>query len=375
MRNIKLYVIELLLFISIIVFNLIYKSELFLNISIIVLTIVSYLLFGFYKDNSYIKSNVNRIVIACLLSFFIITYSVGLFTGYNHTIFKFETGYFLKIVGLTFIVILCEELLRYIVAKKSIKSKLPIIVYTIILCILNIIIEINGYDFSDREVVFVFLSVVVITVISREVLCSYLTYNVSLIPCIIFKSIIVLYEFVLPIIPKLGSYLYSVFNLVLVYCIFFFSNRIITYSDKKDKYTNKMTRRVIYIPILALLMVIVVLVSGFLKYKMIAVASNSMLPVYEKGDAIIYEKVKADKLKIGDILAFQRDDIIVTHRIVEIRKKINYVFITKGDNNNSVDSFEVDASNVLGKVIYKIKYIGYPTVWINEFFKGGEFSQ
>lgn len=374
MKNIKVYIIEALLFISIIVFNLIYKNEMFLNFSIILLTIISCLLFGFFKDNSYIKNNINRIVIACLLSFFVVTYSIGLFTGYNNTIFQFKTDYIFRIIILTFVTIICEELLRYIIAKKSISNKAPIIIYTVLLSLLNIIIEINGYNLSERETIFVFISVVVLTVISREVLCSYLTYNVSLIPCIIFKSIIVLYEFILPIIPKLGNYLFSVFNLLLVYCIFYFSNRIITYSDKKDKYTRKTIRKVIYVPILVLLMIIVVLVAGIFKYKMIAVASNSMFPIYEKGDAVIYEKVSADKLGIGDILAFQKENIIVTHRIVEIRKNTNYVFITKGDNNDSIDSFEVNASDVLGKVLYKIKYIGYPTVWLNEFFKGGKIS-
>ena len=194
----------------------------------------------------------------------------------------------------------------------------------------------------------------------------------AVIPCIIFKVIITMYEYVLPIIPKLGNYLYSVFNLILVYCIFYFSNRIITYSDKKDKYTRVATRRIIYMPILAMLLIVVVLVSGFLRYKMIAVASGSMVPVYEKGDAVIYEKVSADDLQIGDILAFQKSKIIVTHRIVEIRdNSIKKVFITKGDANNGVDSYEVEASDVLGKVVYKVKYIGYPTVWINEFFKRG----
>ena len=372
MKDKKIYVIELLLFISIIVFNLFFKNELLLNISIIAITVGTYLLCGFYKDNSYVKGNVSRIVIANLLAFFIVTYTIGLFVGYGRTVFQLNIEYLLKVILLPIVVIISEEVLRYIVTKKSFKTKIPIIIFTIIMCILNIIIEINGYDFADREMVFIFISVVVITVISREALCSYLAYNVSLIPCIIFKVIITMYEYVLPIIPKLGNYLYSVFNLILVYCIFYFSNRIITYSDKKDKYTRVATRRIIYMPILAMLLIVVVLVSGFLRYKMIAVASGSMVPVYEKGDAVIYEKVSADDLQIGDILAFQKSKIIVTHRIVEIRdNSIKKVFITKGDANNGVDSYEVEASDVLGKVVYKVKYIGYPTVWINEFFKRG----
>jgi hypothetical protein len=50
------------------------------------------------------------------------------------------------------------------------------------------------------------------------------------------------------------------------------------------------------------------------------------------------------------------------------------VFKTKGDNNNAIDYFDVQGYNVLGKVIYKVKYIGYPTIWINDFFKRGEMN-
>ncbi len=374
MKNLKIYLIELILFISIIVFNIFYQNTTYLYISIIILTVVSFLLFGFHKDNSYIKGNVNRIIIAGLLSFFIVTYAIGLFVGFNKTPFLLTYSYILKVILFEFLVIFCEEILRYIIAKKSFDSKIPIIIFTIIMCVLNIIIEINGKNFSDREMVFIFTSVIIIPVISREVLCSYLTYNVSYIPSLLFKSIIILYEFVLPIIPNLGNYLYSVFNLILVYCIFYFSNRIIMYAEKSNKYSRKVTKGIIYIPILAILLVIVVLVSGFLKYKMIAVGSNSMLPTYEKGDAIVYEKVNVDDLKIGDIIAFKQSDVVITHRIVSIRKNNTYVFKTKGDNNNAIDYFDVQGYNVLGKVIYKVKYIGYPTIWINDFFKRGEMN-
>lgn len=373
-KNLKLYIIELLLLISIIVFNVVYESTLYLNISIVVITIISYFLFGFQKDNSYIKGNIVRIVISCLLSFFIVTYSIGLFVGFHKTILNLSANYLVRIVLIEFFVIFCEEILRFIVAKKSFDTMIPLILFTIIMCILNIIIEINGYNFNDREMVFIFSSVVVVTVISREVLCSYLTYKVSYIPSLLFKSVIVLYEFILPIIPNLGNYLFSVFNLILTYFIFYFSSKAIQYAEKSNKYTRKASKRIIYIPILIGLIIIVVLVSGFLKYRMIAIGSNSMVPVYEKGDAIIYEKVNADKLQIGDIIAFKQNDVIITHRIVSIKKNNSYVFKTKGDNNNAVDYFDVQGYNVLGKVMYKVKYIGYPTIWINDFFRRGEIN-
>ena len=43
-------------------------------------------------------------------------------------------------------------------------------------------------------------------------------------------------------------------------------------------------------------------------------------------------------------------------------------FFIIGDNNETVDANLVDEENVLGTVKYIVKYIGYPTVWLNERF-------
>ena len=376
MKNIQLYLVEILLFIFVIIFNIFYKNIYVLNGLIIATAIFCYFSFGYRKDNLYVKGSVIRIVVACLLSYFIISYSAGLFLGFNKTVLTFSVNYIARIVLLDFAVIVAEEVMRYIICKKSINSKWPLIVFTIVMCILNIITEVNGQYFEERELIFVFISSVVLPVISREILCSYLTSKVSPVPSIIFKSVIVLYEYVFPIIPSLGTYLYSTFNIFLPYFIYYFSSKTIAYAEKAKKYSLRASNRIIYVPILIVLIVIVILVSGILKYKMIAIGSNSMVPTYERGDAIIYEKIEDVKdLKIGDIIAFTKNGIVITHRISNIKNNNGVLtFKTKGDKNKNEDFFDVSSSEVLGLVEYRIEYIGYPTLWINEYFKGGEIN-
>lgn len=63
-----------------------------------------------------------------------------------------------------------------------------------------------------------------------------------------------------------------------------------------------------------------------------------------------------DELEVGDIITFYdtslgADDIVVTHRIVEIRQTSGGTsFITKGDANNTQDASPVDESDVIGVV-------------------------
>ena len=56
----------------------------------------------------------------------------------------------------------------------------------------------------------------------------------------------------------------------------------------------------------------------------------------------------------------------VVHRVVEKKQKNGeFLLITKGDNNNTVDQEPVTEQQLIGKVIYKIRYIGYPAIWLH----------
>lgn len=375
MKKHFVYVLELFLFISAITFNIFIKSDLLLKISIVIISVLYLLEYGLQKDNSYLKPLVTRIVISCLLSFLIVVYSIGLFTGFNNTVLKLNFSYLFNVVFLQFITVILLELMRYGICRNSVNSKKPIILFTIIMIVLNVVAEINGYNLKETEGVFVFICVVLLPVISRELLCSYLAYKVSYLPALIFKLVITLYQYVLPIIPNLGYYLYASFNLFLAYFIYFLSSKSIDYAEKAKVYVSKSTRKIIFIPLLIILLIIVLLVSGLFKYKMIAIGSNSMEPVYSRGDAVIYSKADASEVVKDDILVFVKNGVVVTHRIIKISGSGNEILIqTKGDANNTPDSFTVNSGDVLGIVKYKVKYIGFPTIWINELFEGREIN-
>ena len=56
----------------------------------------------------------------------------------------------------------------------------------------------------------------------------------------------------------------------------------------------------------------------------------------------------------------------VIHRVIEKKQKNGeYIFITKGDNNKSADSKPVYEDQVIGKCILKIRYLGYPAIWLH----------
>ena len=87
---------------------------------------------------------------------------------------------------------------------------------------------------------------------------------------------------------------------------------------------------------------------------------------------MLVKKLDAEDVRKDDILVFKKDRVIITHRVVEIEEHGDaFSFTTKGDNNDSADGFQATDEDVVGKVVSVSKYIGFPTVWINEIFNKG----
>lgn len=362
-----IYLIEAILFISVIIFNIL-NIKYSYNIIVIILAGFAYIKLGFIKDNAYEKGNVIRIVLAALLSYMLITNFLGIFTGFAKNIFKFNFDTIIFGIILNVITIVSIEVLRYIVAKNCYRSKLPIILFTFIMIILNIVMQIKMNYLSDRWLLFVFISTFVVPLIAQELLYSYIAYKNSLVPNIIYRIAMELYVYVIPIIPNLGNYIYSVLKVFLPFIIYYFANKSILKNSKDKKYSKRVSRRLIYTPIIIFLVICVTLITGIFGWKMIAIGSGSMEPEFYMGDAVIYKTVNKNELKIGDIIAFNSGRRVITHRIYSIKKDSfgNMTITTKGDNNKAVDQDTVSSDDVLGVVKYVFKFIGYPTLWLNE---------
>ena len=95
------------------------------------------------------------------------------------------------------------------------------------------------------------------------------------------------------------------------------------------------------------------------------VQSPSMEPTCPVGSVIWVKKISdPSKLKINDVVTFQLTKrSTATHRIIRIEESdadpAGYVFITKGDNNDSEDNVPLSPSDVIGKEIVTIPYLGY----------------
>lgn len=112
--------------------------------------------------------------------------------------------------------------------------------------------------------------------------------------------------------------------------------------------------------IIAILLFIIIRAVAFNKkelfgYNLYIIGSGSMEPEIQVGDAILVKKIKDnEQLNKGDVIAFSENNLIVVHRIVEIKTSDEIKYITKGDNNNIEDNGYRKKEEIKGKMVFKI---------------------
>lgn len=101
------------------------------------------------------------------------------------------------------------------------------------------------------------------------------------------------------------------------------------------------------------------------------IATGSMEPLIKPGDVVLIRKIVdmegIRNLKQGDIIQFERNNIKISHRIVEIledKKTGQISYKTKGDNNSIIDKEMVKPEQMKGIVVRVVPKIGWPTLII-----------
>ncbi len=102
----------------------------------------------------------------------------------------------------------------------------------------------------------------------------------------------------------------------------------------------------------------------------VSVVSCSMLPTLDRGDLLVVKGVTFEEIvagrKNGTIIVYRHpvDGRLIVHRVYE--KLPDGTLRTWGDNNPVPDPWVVPIENVVGKVMYRIPYLGYPKIILSE---------
>ena len=374
----KIYDFKIITIYILIVFNLLFVNligyKYYTNITNniinpifwIIIFLISFKIFKENKQRINYKTNKEQSILIIILIYLMIYFLQGLFFGYAKSPYSRSfIGLCLNIWSYIFI-IGYQEVARNSLVRNGSKV-LTVILFTLIDINLYSFFQINDYITLIKQV-----SSVLLPSIASNLLLLYLTSTSGLLACLLYKIPISLANFLLPIFPDIDWYFVSIETTILPFIVYLVIKNIndrkviINMRRKKVKQKNIVTSILII-----LLLIIVCFTAGLFKYKPISIVSNSMVPIFKRGDIVVTEKLTKEenkKLEKYDIIEYVLDNIVVVHRIIAIEKHGDRVlYITKGDNNNMVDRNKVKPEQILGVAKFKIPYLGYPSVWLNEF--------
>lgn len=374
-KNITIAIIILML-----IYGLLANLKLVFNINAIYLYIINPLfwitLAVFLKiaiGKSYQKSRIKKEVIQYILIaviIYILTYMIsGLFITFGNNPYFTTVKGFLINLWMFGTVIISKEYIRYRLINNVYENDKKEI--AILVSLIYIIIEIGLNKYVNTKITLLFalkdICQNLIPLIAKNVLYSYISMKSDWKPASIYELFTKLYLWLSPILPNAPWIMVAIIETTIPTILFFY----IRYANSKNSEIK--SRQEIEnvnpknsIPLVVLVILVIWFAIGVFPIKPIAIASGSMEKELYVGDVVIVKKCNANDIVNGDIIQYQMKGYTVIHRVVEKKQKNGeYYFTTKGDNNPSEDKESVKEEQVLGKVIFKVKYLGYPAIWLN----------
>ena len=306
-----------------------------------------------------------------LIIYIILYFLLGLLFGFERTPYSKDILSVFRNLWSFASIIFFQEYIRYILVKNEHKSKFNFILIILLFMIINLNFSTITEHFTDLKEIFIYTSTTLIPTLLESALMTYLVYIGGPRFSIVYRLFIIIPPFVVPIIPSFDWFVTAVVGVVLPLAVYIYLNYVhVNKSERLSKRDIKKYNPVVYIPVFILIAMMAGFVMGLFKYQPIAVMSGSMSPTFNRGDAVVINKLtkkEKNELKKGDIIQFISGTKYVVHRIVDVDNDVygNKVFITKGDHNNANDVGSVTLENIIGKVSFVVPWIGYPSVWLS----------
>jgi signal peptidase I len=118
----------------------------------------------------------------------------------------------------------------------------------------------------------------------------------------------------------------------------------------------------------------VVVAPGLVGGRSLTVMSGSMEPALGVGDVVIDSRISPADVRVGDIVTFPDPEgtaRLITHRVRRLRIVDGTAHVvTKGDNTNAVERWDLPATGSLGRVEYRVPLLGFLVFWLHGAFAG-----
>lgn len=369
-EKLRLYTIELTLVIFLLlamIFNNIFTRPI-IAIILLVYMLISIKLIKTDKKDPLAKSGQIIILLSAFgIIYIAVLYIIGIFAGfYNATVRLSMWSIGNYIIPYTVIIISSELIRKTILLKEDKKSRIIILIATVML---DVILYSNIYNLSTTKDYFSLITFIIFSSIANNFLYNYIIINFrSMESIIVYRLITILYIYIIPITPNIDMLFDSVIRIIVPYIIYIILQSL--YKGNKHLITTKrkMMETILSTLLCMFVALVIMLVSCKFKWGVLVIGSGSMTGTINKGDIVIYERYEEqDEIKTGDIIVFKSEDKQIIHRVVDQKALEDEVrYYTKGDANMQEDEGYRKREDIVGKVKGRIPVIGRFTLWLND---------
>lgn len=267
------------------------------------------------------------------------------------------------------VIVVGTEIVRYVLLSQE---KFWISLLTYFICLFSetaLAGGIWGIDSVYRLMDFVGMTL--LPAITANLLYHYICKRYGALPNIVLRLMLSLYIYLIPFIPNAPQILPAFASLILPLLIYLFIDMLF---EKKKRLARRKTSKWTYVGgavTVAVLACVMLLISCQFRYGVLVIGSPSMTGEINKGDAVFFEDAEHNVIEEGDVIVFTKNGSTTrtVHRVVEIQHINGEIrYITKGDANLTNDPGYITSSDIIGKVHFKILYIGYPSLWLHQIF-------
>ena len=225
------------------------------------------------------------------------------------------------------------------------------------------------FSIHTLEDIVIYVFHVILPLVIENILLNVFVIHGGYFPGFLYVGILTAFEWYFPVLPNLNWLADTVLNI----CIpAFFLFRVIDKGEflAGERSVRKSENDFVTWSTLIVCVCVIWFFAGVFPIYPSVVLTGSMEPGICPGDMVMVEKISSEdarmKLKVGDVINFQRDDVNISHRIVALDKdeQGNQVFQTKGDNNSSEDVRKVKMQEIKGIIRWRVPKVGLPVLWL-----------
>ncbi len=302
--------------------------------------------------------------------YIIINIIAGLFGGLGKSPYNHSPKWI--IINIIFVgsALVGKELIRNYLVHSFTKDENYVVFIFIALLMTLVGFAVNRYlRLQDFQAVVKFAAEHFVPEFAHNIFATYLVYLGGPLASIIYFGIIKGFHWLSPVLPGSGGLAIALID-ILCPIFFFMSLQTVYFSiikQVRESYGNKENPFSWAVSIVVSILLIWFAVGVFPIYPSV-IATGSMEPMINPGDVILVKKVSnmddIKNLKVGDVIQFRQDSILISHRIMNIvlDKEEGLYFETKGDNNSAPDTDSVEPQDIKGTVVYTVPKVGWATL-------------